>query len=130
MRKGPGARHPTNKGKGKPRERAKATGASGALPPLPAFKPEDAAALLDTQRAMIDGMLAMNREFLDFAETRLRADIEVLNGLCRCKDWPQFLDVQSKFLSAMTEQYFDRTMRLMTTASRMLTAKRAAETKE
>jgi hypothetical protein len=37
--------------------------------------------------------------------------------------------VQSKFLSTMTEQYFDRTMRLMTTASKMLTAKRAAETK-
>lgn len=117
----------TNKGRGNPLSKA-----ATQSPPFPAFPMLDAEGLrtfLDTQRGVLDGMLAVNRELLDFAETRLRADIETIDGFCHCKDWQQFVDLQNKFLSTMTAQYFDRTTRLMTTASKMLAATRAGDGK-
>jgi hypothetical protein len=115
----------TNKGKGNPL--TKATTEPPAFPPFPMFDAESLRTLLDTQRAMLDGIVAVNRELLDFAETRMRADIETIDGLCRCKDWQQFAELQNKFFNTMTTQYFDRTTRLMTAASKMLAAKRAAD---
>jgi len=117
----------TNKGRGNPL--SKAATQSPAFPPFPMLDAEGLRAFLDTQRGVLDGMLAVNRELLDFAETRLRADIETIDGFCHCKDWQQFVDLQNKFFSTMTTQYFDRTTRLMTTASKMLATQRAGDGK-
>jgi len=115
----------TNKGRGNPHE--KATSQPPAFPPFPTLDAEGLRTLLDTQRAVLDGVLAVNRELLDFAETRFRADMETIDGLCHCKDWQQFIEVQNKFFNTMTTQYFDRTARLMTAASKMLAAKRSTD---
>jgi hypothetical protein len=114
-----------HKGRGNPLE--KATSSPQAFPPFPMLDAEGLRTVLDTQRAVLDGMLAVNRELLDFAETRFRADMETIDGLCRCKDWQQFVEVQNKFFNTMTSQYFDRTARLMTAASKMLAAKRTTD---
>lgn len=98
----------------------KAAGAGAALLPAGEFKPADIGEMLAANRAVVDEMVAMNHDIGAFVSKRMRADIDAMTRLSRCKDWPQVMEVQIDFMSALADDYFSEAGRLMERAARMM----------
>lgn len=90
--------------------------------PFPAIDGADVERMVGAHRAMVESVLATNRDLLTFMDQRLKADVEVLDRLCHCKDWNELAQVQGNFVATLTKQYFDQAMRMMDTAGKMLSA--------
>lgn len=105
---------------------ASETGKSGGhLPTFPGVNPADIERFFEANRTMMQNMLDINRSLFDFVDSRFKADVAVFDELCKCKDWQEASKVQSRFMSGLTQQYFDQTMRLMEAATKMLATQRA-----
>lgn len=100
-------------------------GAGSLLPAFPAVNPADVERLFETNRALMQNVLDINRGLFDFVDSRLKADVATFDDLCKCKDWEDVGKVQSRFVSSLTQQYVDQTMKLMDAAAKMLAAQRA-----
>lgn len=101
-----------------------AGGEESRLPGFPAINPADIERLFETNRALMQNVLDINRGLFDFVDSRLKADVSTFDDLCKCKDWQDVGKVQSRFMSGLTQQYFDQTMKLMDAAAKMLAAQR------
>ena len=96
------------------------------LPAFPAMNPADVERFFETNRAIMQNMLDINRGLFDFVDSRLKADVATFDELCQCKDWQDVSKVQSRFVSSLTQQYVDQTTKLMDAAAKMLAAQRTA----
>ena len=94
------------------------------LPAFPAMNPADIKRFFETNRAIMQNMLDINRGLFDFVDSRLKADVATFDDLCQCKDWQDVSQVQSRFVSSLTQQYVDQTAKLMDAAAKMLAAQR------
>lgn len=99
-------------------------------PPFSTVESLDVERMIGAHRAMVESVLAANRDLLSFMDQRLKADVEALNRLCHCKDWNELAQVQGNFVATLTRQYFDQATRMMDTASKMLSAQQDAATKK
>ncbi len=96
-----------------------------ALPSFPGVNPADIERFFEANRSMMQNMLDINRSLFEFADARFKADVAVFDDLCKCKDWQEASKVQTRFMSNLTQQYFDQTVKLMEAATKMLAAQRA-----
>ena len=103
-------------------KKAKKTSAAAAgLPPFAGVvPPADVGDALAANRAMMDEMVATNHEINTFVGKRMRADVDAFARLCRCRDWPEAMGVQTDFMSKLTEDYFVEASKLMERAVRMM----------
>ena len=99
------------------------------MPPFSTTDSADVERMIGAHRAMVESVLAANRDLLAFMDQRLKADVEVLNRLCHCKDWNELAHVQGNFVATLTRQYFDQAMRMMDTAGKMLAAQQESTKK-
>ena len=95
------------------------------LPSFPGVNPADIERVFEANRAMVQNILDINRSLFDFMDARFKSDVAVFDELCKCKDWQEASKVQSRFMSSLTQQYFDQTMKLMETATKLLASQRA-----
>jgi hypothetical protein len=105
------------------------TGKSGGsgLPAFPGFNPADFERLFEINRNMMQNVLEINRGLFEFVDARFKADVATFDELCKCKDWQEASKVQTRFMSNLTQQYFDQTTKLMEAAAKILSTQRAGE---
>ena len=96
------------------------------LPSFPGVNPADIERFFEANRTMMQNMLDINRSLFDFVDARFKADVAVFDELCKCKDWQEASKIQARFMSNLTQQYFDQTMKLTEAATKMLASQRAA----
>ena len=96
------------------------------LPSFPGVNPADIERVFEVNRAMMQNMLDINRAMFDFMDSRFKSDVAVFDELCKCKDWQEASKVQTRFMSNLTQQYFDQTTKLMEAAAKLLSSQRVA----
>src|SRR3989338_8930817 len=96
-------------------EAEKSAGAS--LPSFPGVNPADIERFFESNRTMMQNMLDINRSLFDFVDKRFKADVAVFDDLCKCKDWQEASKLQARFMSNLTQQDFDQTMKLTEAAA-------------
>jgi len=62
--------------------------------------------------ALLNGVLAISREMVDFTQARLREDVEVLGKFARCRGPQETAECQSEFIHTATSQYLDHASKL------------------
>ncbi len=97
------------------------------LPTFPGFNPADFERLFAVNRSMMQNVLEINRGLFEFVDARFKADVATFDELCKCKDWQEASKVQTRFMSNLTQQYFDQTTKLMEAAAKILSAQRAVD---
>ena len=90
------------------------------LPAFPGINPADLERMFEVNRSMMQNILDINRGLFEFLDARFKEDIATFDELCKCKDWQEASKVQTRFMSGLTQQYFDQSVKLMETATRML----------
>ena len=103
-------------------EAGKSSGPS--LPTFPGFNPADFEKFFEANRSMMQNILEINRGLFEFVDARFKADVATFDELCKCKDWQEASKVQTRFMSNLTQQYFDQTTKLMEAATKILSAQR------
>ncbi|MSP80032.1 MAG: phasin family protein [Rhodospirillales bacterium] len=98
-----------------------------ALPSFPGVDPADLERFFEANRSMIQNILDINRAMFDFMDTRFKSDAAVFDELCKYKDWQKASKVQTRFMSNLTQQYFDQTTKMMETATKLLSTQRLIE---
>ena len=106
-------------------ESGKSNGPS--LPSFPGFNPADFERLFEVNRSMMQNILEINRGLFEFVDARFKSDVATFDELCKCKDWQEASKVQTRFMSNLTQQYFEQTTKLMEAATKMLASQRAPE---
>ncbi len=96
------------------------------LPNFPGFDPAGFERLLEINRSMMQNVLEINRGLFDFVDARFKSDVAVFDELCKCKDWQEASKVQTRFMSNLTQQYFDQSTKLMEAAAKLLDSQRLA----
>lgn len=96
------------------------------LPSFPGVNPADLERMFEVNRSLMQNMLDINRSLFEFVDERFKADVAVFDEICKCKDWQEASKVQARFMSSLTQQYFDQTMKLTEAATKMLASQRAA----
>lgn len=94
------------------------------LPNFPGVNPADIERLFEANRTMMQNMLDINRSLFEFVDARFKSDVAVFDELCKCKDWQEASKVQTRFMSNLTQQYFDQTTKLMEAATKMMATQR------
>lgn len=79
------------------------------------FQPDDAAmeAVVKASDAMLKGMAALGQEMVDFANTRLKQNLETSQSLMGCNDVSQAFGLQCDFARTATQHYLQETSKLM-----------------
>jgi hypothetical protein len=67
--------------------------------------------------AMMKGMAAFGQEIVEFANARLRQNIETSQSLMGCSDITQAFGLQCDFARNATQQYLEEASKLMTLAA-------------
>ena len=73
-------------------------------------------AVMEANRAFLDGMAAMSEEIGRFVGNRLQEDMGASQSLMACKTPEQAMSVQLAFAQTATQQYFEEAGRLMALA--------------
>jgi hypothetical protein len=73
-------------------------------------------AVMEANRAFLDGMAAMSEEIGRFVGNRLQEDMNASRSLMACKTPEQAMNVQLTFAQTATRQYFEEAGRLMSLA--------------
>jgi hypothetical protein len=76
-------------------------------------------AVIRASDAMLKGMVALNREMPEFANARLRENVERSGTLLRCTDPASAFNLQFDFARKATQQYLEEANRLMALATQM-----------
>lgn len=71
-------------------------------------------ALMKANEAMMEGMVAVGREILDFGNTRVRHDLDAQGEMMKCGSPEALFSLQCDFAREATEQYFNELNKLMT----------------
>ena len=95
------------------------------LPSFPGVNPADLERMFEVNRSLMQNMLDINRSLFEFVDARFKEDVSTFDELCKCKDWQEASKVQTRFMSGLTQQYFDQSVKLMETATKMLASQRA-----
>ena len=61
---------------------------------------------------ILEGAVGLNQEILRFAGERLEADMDALQQLTQCTNWPAFMNFQSTFARSALEAYQNEMTRL------------------
>lgn len=76
-------------------------------------------ALMRSSDAILRGMMALSQEMTEFANARLRQNVERSESLLHCADPAEAFDVQCDFAQKATQQYLEETNRLMSLATQV-----------
>lgn len=71
-------------------------------------------ALMKANEAMMEGMVTVGREILDFGSTRVRHDLNAQGEMMKCGNPEALFSLQCDFAREATEQYFTELNKLMT----------------
>ena len=74
---------------------------------------ETLAAMLKANEAMLEGMIALQREILEFGTARLHQDMEIQGELAKCKDLQEAWKMQAEFAQKAMQQYSAQTAKLV-----------------
>lgn len=74
---------------------------------------ESLTAMLRANEALFNGFSTIGQEMMDFANTRLRQDFEVVQSMMSAKDVEEVYRCQSKFAEAASQQYLDEANKLI-----------------
>ena len=94
------------------------------LPSFPGVNPADLERMFEVNRSMMQNILDINRGLFEVLDARFKEDIATFDELCKCKDWQEASKVQTRFMSGLTQQYFDQSVKLMEAAAKMLATHR------
>lgn len=70
-------------------------------------------ALVKANEVMLEGMAAMQREILEFGNSRLRQDLETQGALSQCKDFDDLFRLQVEFAQKAMQQYSEEAAKLL-----------------
>ncbi len=94
------------------------------VPPKPDLAPslDNVTPLLDACSTMLQGWMTMNAAILDFAQSRIKQNLELGQALSSSKDLDQVVELQSGFVRTAVQEYVEQTDKML-----KLGAKVAAE---
>ena len=76
-------------------------------------------ALMKANEAMLEGMVAVGREIMEFRKERVRTDIEASESLLQCRDAEEAFRLQCHYAREATQQYFEEASKLMNLTARI-----------
>jgi hypothetical protein len=71
---------------------------------------------------ILQGAVGLNQEMMRFAGERLEADMEALQQLSQCTNWPAFMNFQSSFARSAVEAYQNEMTKLADLTSKATAA--------
>jgi hypothetical protein len=71
---------------------------------------------------ILEGAVGFNQEIMRFAGERLEADMEALQQLSQCTNWPAFMNFQSTFARSAVEAYQNEMSKLAELTSKATAA--------
>ncbi|MFQ5776095.1 MAG: phasin family protein [Kiloniellaceae bacterium] len=80
---------------------------------LVASNDETLKAVMKANEAVLEGMVTVGREIMEFGTARFRRDLETQGSLMRCKDVEEAFRVQCDYAREATQQYFEEVSKLM-----------------
>lgn len=85
------------------------------------FQPNGATvdAMVRSSDAMLKGMAALGQEMVDFANTRVKQNLETSQSLMGCKDMSQAFGLQCDFARTTTQHYLQEASKLMNLTASM-----------
>lgn len=92
------------------------------------FDPEMAERLLVPQRQLAEVALQMTQEMMDFANRRMRAQVEFMDALRRCDDFNGVVEAQLRFVAQTSSDFADEISHLVQVARVRMEAETAAKT--
>ena len=78
-----------------------------------AVNEETLAAMMKANEAMLEGMVALQREIMEFGGARLQEDLETQSELAKCKDLQEAWKLQAEFAQKAMQQYTAETAKLV-----------------
>ncbi len=76
-------------------------------------------AMINANLAMLKGMAEMQREIMEFSNTRLRLDVETQEALAHCSDLREAFQVQSDFTQKAMRGYAEEAAKLMSLSAKV-----------
>lgn len=88
---------------------------------LSLFQPdgETIDAMMKAGDAMLKGMAALGQEMVDFANTRVKQNLETSQSLMSCDDMSRAFGLQCDFARTATQHYLQETSKLMNLTASM-----------
>ncbi|WP_162913187.1 phasin family protein [Rhodospirillaceae bacterium SYSU D60014] len=88
---------------------------------LSLFQPNDATmdAMVKASDAMLKGVAALGQEMVDFANTRVKQNLETSQSLMGCNDLSQAFGLQCDFARTATQHYLQEANKLMNLTASM-----------
>ena len=78
-----------------------------------AVNEETMAAMLKANEAMLEGMMALQREIMEFSSARVQQDLETQGELAKCTDLQEAWKVQAEFAQKAMQHYSAETAKLV-----------------
>lgn len=93
--------------------RTKETTAEAGYEALIRGNQDNLSAAVKANETMFNDMMAVGREIMDFASSRLEQDLAVTEKLMKSKDAESAFRVQCEFAQTAIQQYFEESQKLM-----------------